>query len=230
MNKGIFITGTDTGVGKTVVACGFAKLMTQHVKRVGVMKPVATGDQEDAKQLIRASGTSATLEYVNPMFFKEPLAPSVSAALENRVVDLERIYKAYWALSKESDVMIVEGAGGVKTPLGESTYMADLIGALRLRAVIVAHAGLGTINHTLLTLEALERANVAIAGVILNGYTGKTLAERTNLEALRTHTAIDIYGTLPQSDKLAKNPTATAALLAPMPGVQRLVKRLCEKD
>jgi len=228
MNKGIFITGTDTGIGKTVVACGLARLLVRQKKKVGVMKPIATGDQNDAKMLIKAAQSTADLDVVNPVFLKAPLAPSISAALESRTVELERIYKAFWMLSKETDVMVVEGIGGVKVPLGESTYVSDLIAAMRLPALIVARAGLGTINHTLLSLDALERAQVPVSGVVLNGDTGKTLAEKTNIEGLRAHTAIDVFGSLPQQAALAKDPDAAADALAKFTGVQRMIKRLCE--
>src|SRR5439155_22061817 len=142
MNKGIFITGTDTGVGKTLVASGVARLLKSWGVKVGVMKPVATGDQNDAKALLKAADLSEDLSLANPQFFKAPLAPSVAAELEGREVDSEKIYKAFWHLSKKYDVMVLEGIGGVKVPLGESTYLVDLIEALRLPALVVSLAPL----------------------------------------------------------------------------------------
>src|SRR5262245_58905442 len=117
MNRGLFITGADTGVGKTVVACGIARLIKSWGVNVGVMKPIATGDQDDARQLIRAVGLPEGVSVVNPQFFKAALAPSVAASLEGREVDSASIYKSYWHLSKKYDVMVVEGIGGVKVPL-----------------------------------------------------------------------------------------------------------------
>src|SRR5690242_15150576 len=111
MNKGIFITGTDTGVGKTVVACGVARFLKSKGVRVGVMKPVCTGSQEDPKRLIKAAGVDDDLALVNPQFFRAPLAPTVSAALERREVHLDQVYSAFWALSKKYDLMVVEGIG-----------------------------------------------------------------------------------------------------------------------
>ena len=99
MNKGIFVTGTDTGVGKTIVACGLARLLQSRGIKVGVMKPVATGDQDDARALMKAARVDDELSLVNPQFFKAPLAPTVSAALERRDVDVGKIYTAYWTLS-----------------------------------------------------------------------------------------------------------------------------------
>jgi dethiobiotin synthetase len=229
VNKGLFVTGTDTGVGKTVVSCGLARLLKQAGQRVGVMKPIATGDQKDAQALKAASGSKEPISLINPLFFKQPLAPHVAATLEKRVVDLETVYKTFWTLSKACDVMIVEGVGGVKVPLGSSTYVLDLISALRLPALIVARAGLGTLNHTLLTIDALERAKIPIAGVILNGDTGRSPAEKTNVEALREQTVYEIMGTLPQNARFAKDSASAATALAKLPGVQRLLQRLCAK-
>src|SRR3989338_6603175 len=119
MNKGLFITGTDTGVGKTVVACGIAALLKARGIKVGVMKPIATGGRQDAAQLRKAAGISESLEVINPQFFKAPLAPTVAAPLERRHVNLDAIYRAYLFLQKHYDVVVVEGIGGVKVPLGE---------------------------------------------------------------------------------------------------------------
>src|SRR5690349_2129342 len=101
MNKGLFITGTDTSVGKTLIACGIARMLKKWGARVGVMKPIATGDREDAARLMKAAGVDDPVELVNPIFFKAPLAPCVAAKLESRMVDLEKVYQAYWALNKK---------------------------------------------------------------------------------------------------------------------------------
>ena len=164
MNKGVFITGTDTEVGKTVVACGIVRLLRRWKKNVGVMKPFATGTQDDARRLMAVAETKLPLTLVNPQFFKEPLAPAVAAALEEKPVDLDAVYKAFWDIAKQHEVLVVEGIGGVRVPLAESTYVIDLMAALRLPALVVARAGLGTLNHTLLTLDALERAKGAGLG------------------------------------------------------------------
>src|SRR6266700_3605769 len=177
MNRGIFVTGTDTGVGKTLVACGIARFLKKRGVKVGVMKPIASGSRDDAKRLIRAADVGDDLSLVNPLFFKAPLAPTVAAALERRELHLENVYSAFWALSKKYDVMVVEGLGGVKVPLGESTYVADMIDALRLPTLIVGRVGLGPLNHTLLALDALEKEKIQVLGVLLNGGKGTTLAE-----------------------------------------------------
>src|ERR1051326_705013 len=101
------------------------------------MKPVSAGTQDDARRLIRAAEVDDDLSVVNPLYFRAPLAPTVAAALERRQVDLGKVYKAYWTLSKKYDAVVVEGIGGVKVPLGESTYVVDMIEALRLPVIVV---------------------------------------------------------------------------------------------
>jgi dethiobiotin synthetase len=224
MNKGIFITGTDTGVGKTLVACGVARLLQDWGVSVGVFKPVATGDQEDARQLLRAARIKEDLSVVNPQFFKAALAPSMAAGLERREVDSESIYKAYWHLSKKYDVMVVEGVGGVKVPLGEATYVVDLMEALRLPALVVSRAALGTLNHTLLTLDALSAKKVPVIGVLFNGGSGRTLAEKTNPEALQDHTTAQVLGHL--THQASTDPGATSRALARLPLLAKALKRL----
>src|SRR5258706_6800790 len=130
MNRGIFISGTDTGVGKTVVACGIARFLKARGVKVGVMKPVCTGDQDDARRLVRAADVDDDLTLVNPQFFKAPLAPTVAAAFERRELQLETVYIAFWTLSKKYDVMVVEGIGGVENPLGEAPFVAGMMAAL----------------------------------------------------------------------------------------------------
>lgn len=228
MNRGIFVTGTDTAVGKTVVACGIARLLRDHKMSVGVMKPISTGDQNDAQSLIAASGVKDELQLVNPLYFEAPLAPYIAAQAEGREVEMEHIYKAFWALSKKHDVMVVEGVGGVKVPLGESTYVLDLIEALRLPALVIARAGLGTINHTLLTVEALMNKKIPVVGVLLNGGNGKSLAEITNPEALQNQTPAQILGHLKANPKFPKDPSATAAALSRFPLFEKAILRECQ--
>jgi dethiobiotin synthetase len=225
MNKGIFITGTDTGVGKTVVACGIARFLKARGVKVGVMKPVSSGSQDDAKRLVRAAEVDDDITLVNPQFFKAPLAPTVAAAFERRELHLEKVYSAFWTLSQKYDVMVVEGIGGVKVPLGEFTYVADMIESLRLPALVVSRAGLGTLNHTLLTLDALEKDKIPTLGVLFNGGKGTTLAEKTNPEALQEHTTVQVMGHLKWNPRL-KNPTVAAAAISRLPLLARALKGL----
>ena len=225
MTKGIFITGTDTGVGKTLIGCGIAHLLKSRGVKVGVMKPVSSGSRQDAVLLSKAADIQESLDIINPQFFKAALAPTVAASLERREIDMNAIYQAYWFLQKRYDFLIVEGAGGVKVPLGESTYMVDLIQALRLPALIVARAGLGTINHTLLTLDALAAEEIPVLGVLLNGARGKDLAEKTNTDELQDHVTVPVMGMVPQKASFAKDPAAIAAALKRLPRFMKELER-----
>jgi dethiobiotin synthetase len=119
--------------------------------------------------------------------------------------------------------LVVEGIGGVKVPLGESTYVVDLIQALRLPALIVSRPALGTLNHTLLTLDALEAEKVPVLGVLFNGGRGKNAAEKTNPDALQEHVAVPVFGSVPYQAAVAKNPVAIVDSLKRLP---RLIKEL----
>jgi dethiobiotin synthetase len=229
MNKGLFIAGTDTGVGKTVVACGLARLLQKRGVRVGVMKPLCAGDRKDARRLMKAAKLDEDLELVNPQHFEAALAPSVAAQIEGRLVDTSKVYEAFWRLSKKYEVMLVEGIGGVKVPIGESTYVMDLIGALRLPVLLVSRNALGTLNHTLLTLDALAHARIPVAGVLFNGGKGKTLAERSNPVALQDHTTVQVLGELKYHLGFANDPQAVARALSRLPLLVRAIRHSCEK-
>lgn len=176
MTKGIFITGTDTGVGKTYVAAGIAAALKAQGINVGVMKPAETGCRmrnnkllpADALRLIKAAGVRDSPALVNPYRFRKPLAPSIAAELEGKRIDLVKIINAFRTLSRKHDFMIVEGAGGIMVPLSQEYTHLELALAIKLPVLIVARHGLGTINHTLLTISALRERGIAIAGVVLN--------------------------------------------------------------
>jgi len=184
--SGIFITGTDTGCGKTYVTALLAKYLIDQGINVGVMKPISTGPkaEDDALYLKRALKLKDPLSLINPIHLKYPLAPLPAAKIENRNLKIETIFKAYKQLSKHQSLMIVEGIGGVLVPIKKNYFVADLIKDFDLPAIIVAKAGLGTINHTLLTIEALKSRKIEIAGVIINGFRGKELSERSNAQVI----------------------------------------------
>jgi dethiobiotin synthetase len=170
--RGYFVTGTDTGVGKTWVACRLAEEARARGLRVGVLKPAESGSGGDAAALKKASGCPLPLGLVRPYAFKRPLAPSVAAAAEGRRVSLGPIVRAFTTLSGLSDFMLVEGAGGLLVPYGKGLDGASLAKALGLPLLIVARRGLGTINHSLLTLEAARRRKLTVAALVLSGPAG----------------------------------------------------------
>jgi dethiobiotin synthetase len=176
--RGLFITGTDTEIGKTYVAALIAKALTAAGQRVGVYKPAASGCvwegeklvSEDAVALWEAAGRPETLQMVCPQLFEAPLAPHLAARAEGKELDAEllRTGAEHWA--GKCDVLLVEGAGGLMSPLGEEEYNADLAFDLGYPLVVVAPNALGVINHTLQTLitAATFREGLDIAGVVLN--------------------------------------------------------------
>ncbi len=205
MLKGYFITGTDTGVGKTYVASYLARLFKKNGFDVGVMKPIATGDDgfsSDAKVLKKSIKTDDSLELINPICLKLPLAPLVAAKLLRVNLDLEKVWKAFGILSKRHEILIVEGIGGLLVPItnykNRIFYVKDLAKILGLNLIIVARPSLGTINHTLLTIDCARRYNLKIEGIIIN-YAAKIkedLATQTNPEVLEKLSGVRILGTI----------------------------------
>ena len=200
MAKGIFIVGTDTGVGKTIVSAGIAGALYRRGIDVGIMKPVSAGLREDARFLMRAIDSRDSIDLVNPVHLRLPLAPYVAAKLLKKRVDLQKINRAFKTLSQKHSFMVVEGAGGLLVPIQKKYSMADLVRKFRLPVLIVTRATLGTINHTLLTVEALRARKIPIVGILLNGLELKhrDLAIRTNPKVLRELTRLPILGILPR--------------------------------
>lgn len=213
------MTGTDTGVGKTAIAAALAAWCRAQGLDVGVMKPVATGLRragrggisDDARRLAAASGSCDAWSLITPVAFREPLAPAVAARRAGRRVSMRAILAAYRVLRRRHRLLIVEGIGGALVPLNDRETVADLARRLRLPAVIVSRAGLGAINHTLLSVEALRRRRVRIAGVILNAESqgaAASLAGRTNPVALRRLLRVPVLGLVPFSPRQAARPDA----------------------
>lgn len=195
---GLFVTGTDTGVGKTWVACRLAEAWTARGLKVGVFKPAESGGGADAEALIRASGRGLPLALVRPYAFRRPLAPGVAAAQEGRRISLARIKRAYATLRGQGDRMLVEGAGGLLVPYGPGLDGAGLAKALRLPLLVVARARLGTINHSLLTLEAARRRGLQVAAVVLNGpRERRDPSIRGNAAVIRRLGRVKVLGPLP---------------------------------
>jgi dethiobiotin synthetase len=204
MIKGIFITGTDTGVGKTFVAAGIVWALSARGFDVGVMKPAETGCRirngkripEDAMMLMRYAEVQDPLDLVNPYRFRAPLAPMVAAQQEGRTIEIRKIKEAFRALTKRHEFMVVEGAGGIMVPLTARRSLLDLAVLLGLPVLIVARPGLGTINHTLLTILALRAKEVPIAGIVINHSTAmrQGLSERTNPAVMERLSGVPVLG------------------------------------
>ena len=170
--RGLFVTGTDTGVGKTEVSCALVAAARADGLDLGAMKPaqsgVEPGDPGDAQRLRAAAGEVDPPELVCPYTFAAPLAPGVAARLAGVEIRLEVILEAAQVLAARHTALLVEGAGGLLVPLTPRHTYADLAVALGLPVLVVARVGLGTVNHTALTVEALRARGLAVAGVVLN--------------------------------------------------------------
>jgi dethiobiotin synthetase len=169
---GVFVTGTGTEVGKTVVAAVLARTLAEEGKRVAVFKPAVTGLEEEGETdhalLRRASGSSQSDEEIAPYRFEPPASPHLAAALANAEIDPERLRRAAGAAAEGADAIVCEGVGGLLVPLAPTYLVRDLAVDLGYPLVIVAGPGLGTINHTLLTLESARAAGLEVAAVVLN--------------------------------------------------------------
>ena len=180
MSNAIFITGTDTGVGKTVVTAALARLLREQGVNVGVMKPVTSGClergdslvSEDAELLAWAAGVPLD-EKCAPYCLRAPVAPSVAAAKENVRIDFSRIQDAFESLQTRHDFVLVEGAGGLMVPISGGLMVADLVLALKLPLLVVARPNLGTVNHTVLTCFTAKQLGIDVRGTIINSYPDK---------------------------------------------------------
>jgi dethiobiotin synthetase len=173
-------------------------MMVNRGDRVGVFKPVASGGlvSADGKLLQKAARLpDSAYPGIVPLHYRRPLAPWVAGWKEGKV-NLAKIERAYQKAKASCDFLIVEGVGGVQVPITMDFFVADWIVKWKLPVLVVARAGLGTINHTLLTVEALRKRRIKILGVVVNGYKGKTIAERTNVQVLRKLIKVPVYGPL----------------------------------
>lgn len=233
MGKGFFITGTDTGVGKTVVAGGLAAMLKSKGMDVGVMKPVATGGKEiggrtisdDARFLMNIIDCQDPYDLVNPICLVPALAPTVAARLSNKVIDMETVWNSFEMLKAKHEFMIIEGIGGLLVPLYDNFYVADMAKRMNLPLVIVSRQILGAINHTLLTVMCARNKGLKIEGIIINnpppypppqrgrGRAGEDAAEKINpLDSLRSLQAeiercsgIPILGVIPHDKEINVN-------------------------
>ncbi len=195
----IFIAGTDTAVGKTIVAGALASALRIKGLNVGVMKPIACGGREDVEFLQSCAGTNDPIDLVNPIYLKEPLSPNVAARIEKKKIDLKKIKDAVRVLEKKYDYLVVEGCGGLLVPVTDKFFVIDLIPMIKAKTVLVSRAGLGAINHSLLSIEALRRRKIKPLGIIFNHMNGGPISipEETNPEIVSKIARIPSLGVFP---------------------------------
>ncbi len=190
------VTGTDTGIGKTVVTCALAARARVLGRRVAAMKPIESGVVErpvsenglasDAERLRAACGGTVPLTVVRPYVLEEPLAPMIAAARANVIIDLGVLDRALAEVERDADVVLVEGAGGLLVPITADCSYLDLFARWRLPLLLVAGNKLGVLNHVLLTVRAAEAAGVPVRAIVLTALSSRdaTVAEATNYDAL----------------------------------------------
>lgn len=198
MNCGYAITGTDTGAGKTHVTAAILAELRRRGIRAAAFKPIAcgAGGRNDARIYYRLMGREVPLDVINPVYLRHPLAPSVAAKLEHRPIDLRKVYASYRRLAADYSLVLVEGAGGLMVPIRRNFFVADLLRKLGLPVVVVARLGLGTINHSVLTVRQAQALGLEVRGVILNDTSGgrRGLAERTNVEVVPAACGVPLLG------------------------------------
>ncbi len=211
-----FVTGTDTGVGKTLVSCALMHAFAAHDKRVVGFKPVASGcddydHNDDAKKLRAASNVQTTYGQVNPYCFVPSVAPHIAARQSGVRIDLKRILVSYGELASLAEEVIVEGAGGLLVPLNEMQDSADLAKELNLPIIVVVGIRLGCINHALLTMRVIDDCGLECAGWVANVIEQNMLALNENIESLRERLEAPLIGTIPFQPNI--DPRSVAGML-----------------
>ena len=201
MGQGYFVTGTDTGAGKTTISCALMRAFAAQGKRVIGMKPVVAGSEDgrwhDVEQLIAASNIDAAREHINPYAFDPPVSPHIAAQQAGIGIDLAVIQRAYQALSNQADIVIVEGAGGFLVPLNAQQTGTDLARALNLPVILVVGMRLGCLNHALLTAQAIRADGLPLAGWVANGIDPQMMALEENIATLEQRLDGPLLGKVP---------------------------------
>ncbi len=241
MNKfpsGCFITGTDTGVGKTVVAAALALCLKRRGIQVAVMKPVETGvgnhdgRPSDGDRLRSVVGVDDPIELISPYRFSPPLAPLDAARLGGITIDVKRIVDAYRQLAARQALLIVEGVGGVMVPLTPRLLVRDLIAQLSLPAVVVGRATIGGVNHALLTVEGLRQRGITIVGIALNlaepphGSSEGPRQEDSTVGLVREFSGVPVIGPIRHEASLPESWEEGLETIAGDPAISALADRV----
>lgn len=235
MKQAIFVTATDTGVGKTLVTAALARTLTARGCSVGVMKPVETGvgteRRSDAGRLKRAARVPDALDVIRPYGFRLPVAPLDASRSERRGIRIGAILRAYRRLRSQYEFLLVEGVGGVHVPITPTIDVVELIATMNASVLVVGRVGIGGVNHALLTLNALRSRNIPVIALVLNRTTQARTAvarrqERSTAGLLRERAGVPLIGPLPylpQADACFDRSTAMLAAHREMTKLTRLV-------
>jgi dethiobiotin synthetase len=224
--QGLLITGTDTGVGKTFVACGIVAALRQQGIRVGAYKPVCSGGEAradgtigwpDVEALAEALGPAAPSERICPQRFIAPLAPPSAAALERRSVDERQLFEGINAWRQHADLLIIEGVGGLLCPLSQNMTLADFGGRIGVPLVVVAALRLGVVNHTLLTLEVARHRGLTVAGVLLNEIGPDDGSNASSIAEISARGEVNVLGVLPSAADRRSRPEEPMPTRTPSP-------------
>jgi dethiobiotin synthetase len=201
MAQGYFVTGTDTGVGKTTVSCALLYAFAEKSKRVAGMKPVAAGSEDgrwlDVELLLAASNVNVNRQLINPYAFAPPISPHIAAQQAGMEIELSVIHQAYRELSMKTDIAIVEGAGGFLVPINQRQTGADLAQVLNLPVILVVGMRLGCLNHALLTAQAIGTAGLILAGWVANCMEPQMMVPEQNIATLKQRLDCPLLGVLP---------------------------------
>ena len=212
MGQNFFITGTDTGIGKTFITCALIELMKSRRKIVGGMKPVAAGESiyegvsvnADVFEINRFSNTTLNSHDINTYSFKEAIAPHIASKINNKPISLKKIKEHYDSIKKNTDYLFVEGAGGYYVPLSEDIMTSDLISSLNIPIILVVGIRLGCLNHTILTIEAIHKNKQNLFGWIANIIDPDMDNQEDNIRYLKEKISEPCMGVIPYIKK--KNP------------------------
>jgi dethiobiotin synthetase len=223
MNKGFFITGTDTDAGKTWISLGIVEALKQQGKKVGVMKPVSAGcektDQglrnQDALLLQQHSNVELDYDSINPYAFEPAIAPHLAAASQGIRIDIETLYQQLQTIEQQSDCIVVEGAGGWLVPLNDFQTMADLAKRLQLPVILVVGMRLGCLNHALLSVAAIRATGLPLVGWIANQVSAEMDCLNENIATLQQMIDAPMLGQIPHLETLNAETIAARITLPP---------------
>ncbi len=241
-NHSIFITGTDTGIGKTTITAALLLALQQQGQSVGVLKPIETGlDSEcrnysDTERLRLLLSPPPSFESVCLYALPQPLAPLAAARKTGVTINLSRIHSHMAKIAQQYAFLLIEGAGGIFSPITPQHTIRDLITLLNIPCLIVGHTSLGGINHCLLTLEALQQAGITVCGIVLNEHHSQNNTaivqeqQESTMELIREWSSVPVFGPIEFTQRIERNWLEGINELSGDPEIQRLATSLSETE